>query len=244
MKRIYLFSISLLVLLLLNTLPIRADVLGPYIAEGNTPDIRVGYGRIVCVMQSTLPVTGSVTIRDEKGIQYVLKAHEPGSAPNCYFVAYGTYSVVGMESGIMNSNWGQLKVGSTFTVASSTGYIGLTYTGPTPSIIQAPGSYDNAPPAKDGYAIMEVYGIGANGSGTLIDSDRENYSIYNYTGYIGGSHYFYIKPGTYTVKAIGTSGNYIYIDINGMKKYLSEGASFTILHVGSNISIVFSTKPI
>lgn len=48
MKRIYLFSISLLVLLLLNTLPIRADVLGPYIAEGNTPDIRVGYGRIVC----------------------------------------------------------------------------------------------------------------------------------------------------------------------------------------------------
>ena len=71
MKRIYLFSISLLVLLLLNTLPIRADVLGPYIAEGNTPDIRVGYGRIVCVMQSTLPVTGSVTIRDEKGIQKV-----------------------------------------------------------------------------------------------------------------------------------------------------------------------------
>ena len=47
MKRIYLFSISLLVLLLLNTLPIRADVLGPYIAEGNTPDIRVGYWRIV-----------------------------------------------------------------------------------------------------------------------------------------------------------------------------------------------------
>lgn len=166
MKRVYLFSVSLLVLLSVNVLSVRADVIGTYIAESNTS-----------------------------------------------------------------------------TVAGSTGYIGLAYTDQTPSIIVAPG-VTNVPPAKNGYAIMEVYGIGANGSGTLTDSDGENYSIYNYTGYIGGSHYFYIKPGTYTVKAIGTSGNYIYIDINGMKKNLSEGTSFTIPSVGSSISIVFSTKPI
>ncbi|WP_300699784.1 hypothetical protein [Bacteroides sp.] len=243
MKQIYLFSISLLIFLLVNAISAKADVLGPYIMDDNAPDIRVGYGRIVCVMQATTPITGSITIRDEKGIQYVLRAHEPGSAPYCYFVAYGTYSVVGMECSTITSNWGPLQIGSIFTVAGSTGYVGLTNTDQTPSIIQATGTDDNTPPTKNGYATMKVYGIGANGSGTLVDSDGKEYSIYNYTAHTGGAHYFYIKSATYTVKTIGTNGSYVYIDIDGIKKYLSGGVSFSVPSTGSNVSIVFSTTP-
>lgn len=212
--------------------------------DSNVPDTPVGYGRIVCVMQAEIPVTGSITIRDTGGTQYVLNAHEPGSAPNCYFVAYGTYTVVGLENCTTNSNWGNLAVGNTFTVAGSTGYIGFTYTGtvPSPSIIMASGTDDNIPPAKLGYITMKVYGIGANGTVILADSDGKEYSVVNYTAHKGGAHYYYIKTGTYTVKFAGTDGNYIYINNDGTKSYLSVGVSFTIQ--SSNVSIVFSTVPI
>ena len=42
---------------------------------------------------------------------------------------------------------------------------------------------------------MKVYGIETNGGGVLVDSDKKEYGIFNYTGHIGGAHYFYIKPG-------------------------------------------------
>ena len=41
---------------------------------------------------------------------------------------------------------------------------------------------------------MKVYGIETNGGGVLVDSDKKEYGIFNYTGHIGGAHYFYIKP--------------------------------------------------
>lgn len=100
----------------------------------------------------------------------------------------------------------------------------------------------NTPAYKSGYAVMEIYGVGANGSGSLIDEEGTTSPIYNYTGYIGGSFYFYIKPGVYTVESIGTSGKYVYIMINGVKKLLVAGSSFTIPNTGSSVSIVFSTQ--
>ena len=42
--------------------------------------------------------------------------------------------------------------------------------------------------------------------------------IFNYTGHIGGAHYFYIKPGTYTIKSLSaTNGNYIYLEYGNVK---------------------------
>ena len=67
-----------------------------------------------------------------------------------------------------------------------------------------------------------------------------NSYLFNYTGYTGGAHYFYILPGTYTVKTIGTDGNYIYLDINGTKSRLSDGMTFSVSSTGVNISIIFS----
>ena len=68
------------------------------------------------------------------------------------------------------------------------GYISLNYIGTisTPSIVQASGTDDNVPPSKVGYNIMKVYGIETNGGGVLVDSDKKEYGIFNYTGHIGG----------------------------------------------------------
>ena len=70
---------------------------------------------------------------------------------------------------------------------------------------------DNVPPSKVGYNIMKVYGIETNGGGVLVDSDKKEYGIFNYTGHIGGAHYFYIKPGTYTIKSLSANQWKLYL---------------------------------
>ena len=92
-----------------------------------------------------------------------------------------------------------------------------------------------------GYNIMKVYGIETNGGGVLVDSDKKEYGIFNYTGHIGGAHYFYIKPGTYTIKSLSaTNGNYIYLEYGNVRQPLSAGRTFTV--PASFFSIVFSKK--
>ena len=123
------------------------------------------------------------------------------------------------------------------------GYISLNYIGTisTPSIVQASGTDDNVPPSKVGYNIMKVYGIETNGGGVLVDSDKKEYGIFNYTGHIGGAHYFYIKSGTYTIKSLSaTNGNYIYLEYGNVRQPLSAGRSFTV--PASFFSIVFSKE--
>ena len=89
--------------------------------------------------------------------------------------------------------------------------------------------------------IMKVYGIETNGGGVLVDSDKKEYGIFNYTGHIGGAHYFYIKPGTYTIKSLSaTNGNYIYLEYGNVRQPLSAGRTFTV--PASFFSIVFSKK--
>ena len=70
---------------------------------------------------------------------------------------------------------------------------------------------------------------------------RQEYGIFNYTGHIGGAHYFYIKPGTYTIKSLSaTNGNYIYLEYGNVRQPLSAGRTFTV--PASFFSIVFSKK--
>ena len=69
----------------------------------------------------------------------------------------------------------------------------------------------------------------------------KEYGIFNYTGHIGGAHYFYIKPGTYTIKSLSaTNGNYIYLEYGNVRQPLSAGRTFTV--PASFFSIVFSKK--
>lgn len=245
MKRFYLYPICLLTFFILNANFVQADVLGPYRAD-SVPATPAGYGRIVLlIFDANAPVTASITVSDESGQQYTLTTREPDSPPNFYFMATGTYSVVSLEHcQIRASGWGSLTIGSTFYVdRESSSYISLEYTGPIPdrqSIIRAPSGSDNEPAPKPYYATMKVYGIDANGGGTLVDEKRREYTIFNYTGHIGGAYYFYILPGTYTVKKIETSGNYIYLEINGTKSLLSDGMTFTVASASTDISIVFS----
>lgn len=223
----------------------NADVLGPY-SMSNVPATPAGYDRIVFPLVGVnAPVTASFTVCDESGKQYTLRTSEPGGAPNCYFMAIGTYRIVSFDNCVaQSSNWGNLTVGSSFAVnGKNGGYVSLEYVGTVPeiqSVIQAPGTDGNKPAAKPFYATMKVYGIEANGSGTLTDENGKEYSVYNYTAHLGGAHYFYIYPGTYTVKGIGTNGNYIYLDINGTKSLLSNGKTFSVSGTDVNISIIFS----
>ncbi len=231
------------VFLLFCILSVKADVLGPYIMDSNVPDTPAGYGRIVLPISGVyVPVNASITVCDEGGKQYVLTAREPGVPPYCYFLACGIYRVIALENCTTQSNWGTLVVGSTFE--ASGGYINLVYTGEVPytqSIVQAPGTDDNVPPSKVGYNIMKVYGIETNGGGVLVDSDKKEYGIFNYTGHIGGAHYFYIKLGTYTIKSLSaTNGNYIYLEYGNVRQPLSAGRSFTV--PASFFSIVFSKE--
>lgn len=246
MKRFYLYSICLLTLTILNVNFVQADVLGPYIMDGSVPATPAGYDRIVFPLNNVnAPVTASITVSDESGEQYTLTTREPVGAPYCYFMAVGTYRIVSFNNCVVqSSNWGNLTEGSTFYVNGvNGGYMNLKYTGNIPdmqSIIFASGTDDNKPAAKPYYATMKVYGVDANGSGTLVDGKGKEYGVFNYTGHLGGAHYFYILPGTYTVKKIGTNGNYIYLDINGIKSRLSDGMTFSVSSNGVDISIIFS----
>lgn len=235
---------SVLAFLFVNVNLVKADVLGPY-SVNEAPTIS-GYCRVVLPLNNAnAPVTASITIRDESGQQYTLETAITAVAPNCYYLACGTYSIVSLtDCEIQSSNWSNLAVGESF-IASSGGYINLKYTGIIPemqSVIMASGTDDNKPANKPYYATMKVYGVEANGSGVLIDEDGEEYGVANYTGHIGGAHYYYILPGTYTVKTIGTNGNYIYLDINGEKTILANGSTFTVTGSSVNISIIFSEE--
>lgn len=247
MKHVFLFGISLLMFMFVNVDVVKSDVLGPYIIDSNVPATPVGYDRIVFPLNNvSAPVTASITVSDESGKQYTITTREPVGSPYCYFMAIGTYRIVSLKNCVVqNSNWGNLTVGSTFYVnGKNGGYMNLKYTGDIPdmqSVILGPNwGSDVYPAAKPYYATMKVYGVEANGSGTLVDGKGREYGIFNYTGYTGGAHYFYILPGTYTVKTIGTDGNYIYLDINGTKSRLSDGMTFSVSSTGVNISIIFS----
>lgn len=245
MKHSLAFLVNLLAFVFVNVNVMNADVLGPYLMS-NVPSTPVGYDRVVFpLVDVSASVTASFVVCDESGKQYAIRTSEPGGAPNCYFMAIGTYRVVSFNNCVVqSSNWKDLKVGSSFEVnGKNGGYVNLKYTGVVPdmqSIIQAPGTDDNKPTSKPYYATMKVYGVNADGSGTLVDEKGKEYGVYNYTGHTGGAHYFYIFPGTYTVKRIGTNGNYIYLDINGIKSRLSDGMAFSVSGIGVNISIIFS----
>ncbi len=210
-----------LILLFFCALFVKADVLGPYTMDSNVPPTPTGYARVVLpIGGADASVAVSITVCDESGQQYVLRTTTPNAAPYCYFLAYGVYRVVALEDCTAQSNWGALTVGTIFEVTGG-GYISLNYIGTisTPSIVQASGTDDNVPPSKVGYNIMKVYGIETNGGGVLVDSDKKEYGIFNYTGHIGGAHYFYIKPGTYTIKSLSaTNGNYIYLEYGNVRQ--------------------------
>ena len=103
----------------------NADVLGPYLAI-ETITAPEGYASVVPYMSSSYPVTGTITIQDENGNIYKLLA--PGQSPYRYFLSYGTYrilSVTAPDGARLQSNWGILAVGTSFTVTSAGGYIGV-----------------------------------------------------------------------------------------------------------------------
>lgn len=236
-----------LALLLCGILFAKADILGPYVLDNDVPATPYGYDRIVFPLNNVnAPVAASITVSDENGEQYTLTTREPVGAPYCYFMAVGTYRIVSFNNCVVqSSNWGNLTEGSTFYVNGvNGGYMNLKYTGNIPemqSIIQAPGTDDNKPNARPYYATMKVYGVDANGGGILVDGKGKEYGVFNYTGHVGGAHYFYILPGTYIVKTISTTnGNYIYLDINGTKSRLSDGMTFSVSSNGVDISIIFS----
>ena len=232
-----------LILLFFCALFVKADVLGPYTMDSNVPPTPTGYARVVLpIGGADASVAVSITVCDESGQQYVLRTTTPNAAPYCYFLAYGVYRVVALEDCTAQSNWGALTVGTIFEVTGG-GYISLNYIGTisTPSIVQASGTDDNVPPSKVGYNIMKVYGIETNGGGVLVDSDKKEYGIFNYTGHIGGAHYFYIKPGTYTIKSLSaTNGNYIYLEYGNVRQPLSAGRTFTV--PASFFCFVFAKK--
>ena len=105
----------------------NADVLGPYLVSETitTPE---GYASVVPYMTSPYPVTGTITIQDENGNIYKLSVLAPGQSPYRYFLSYGTYrilSVTAPDGAKLQSNWGTLTVGTSFTVTSVGGYIGV-----------------------------------------------------------------------------------------------------------------------
>lgn len=105
----------------------NADVLGPYLVSETitTPE---GYASVVPYMSSPYPVTGTITIQDENGNIYKLSVLAPGQSPYRYFLSYGTYrilSVTAPDGAKLQSNWGTLTVGTSFTVTSVGGYIGV-----------------------------------------------------------------------------------------------------------------------
>lgn len=105
----------------------NADVLGPYLVSETitTPE---GYASVVPYMSSPYPVTGTITIQDENGNIYKLSVLAPGQSPYRYFLSYGTYrilSVTAPNGAKLQSNWGTLTVGTSFTVTSVGGYIGV-----------------------------------------------------------------------------------------------------------------------
>lgn len=106
---------------------VNADVLGPYLVSETitTPE---GYASVVPYMSSPYPVTGTITIQDENGNIYKLSVLAPGQSPYRYFLSYGTYrilSVTAPNGAKLQSNWGTLTVGTSFTVTSVGGYIGV-----------------------------------------------------------------------------------------------------------------------
>lgn len=237
MKQNILFSMCLLACLCLNV-SVKADVLEPWLLT-EVPETPAGYGRLVFALSGGGTPEGSITVCDENNNQYTLVAHSSGTSPNCYFMAYGTYQVVSQGQSAINSNWGSLSVGSTFTVTGD-GYMSSSYTPDPRSIIATSHTDDNVPGSKAGYKIMKVYGEEVNGTCILVDANGEEYSVYNYTGHPGGAHYFYIKPGTYTVKTAGTNGTYVYLEINGTRTRISTSSSITIPNATlSSLAIVF-----
>ena len=126
MKHVFL-KICILVGLFVGGTSVNADVLGPYLVSETitTPE---GYASVVPYMSSPYPVTGTITIQDENGNIYKLSVLAPGQSPYRYFLSYGTYrilSVTAHDGAKLQSNWGTLTVGTSFTVTSVGGYIGV-----------------------------------------------------------------------------------------------------------------------
>lgn len=128
MKQIYIFFVSLFVCLFANVTSVNADVLGPYPAN-ETISVPNGYGSVVLYM-SSYSKDGIITIQDETGNIYELIVCVPESEqpPYRYLLGYGAYkivSIVAPAGAKLQSNWGTLEVGSSFTVTSVGGYIGI-----------------------------------------------------------------------------------------------------------------------
>ena len=103
MKHVFL-KICILVGLFVGGTSVNADVLGPYLVSETitTPE---GYASVVPYMSSPYPVTGTITIQDENGNRIL--------------------SVTAPDGAKLQSNWGTLTVGTSFTVTSVGGYIGV-----------------------------------------------------------------------------------------------------------------------
>lgn len=200
-----------LTLMLMTCMPIKADVIGPFLASDNrTAD---GYARIVCVMNNTDYGSCSVTICDEDGTEYTLTGHVNGGAPNCYLAQYGTYTVTAVgDDCTVGSNWG-IATGSTFTV-SADGYMTITKSAPKPKTY-AYGPFlinTSGDTARDGYNRTMVVPVTLSANIVISPVEdtsvsiklRSNYSCKNSEGKVVPFAY-YILPGSYKIKSISCS---------------------------------------
>lgn len=93
----------------------------------------------------------------------------------------------------------------------------------------------NEPEAKEGYAILRVFGENGHAGLTRISDGENVYSLYLYSGYTGAISYYYITPGTYTVTYLNHSGTTA--TCNGT--ILQEGISFTIYEGQTTAALIY-----